>query len=189
MRAGWVTMALVIAGGTAAPALAANDMDAMVNCATVAADNDRLACYDTAVSNVSAKARAAAASRAAAATEAEKVRAAEEAKAAQIRAADEAKATKAAQVQAFGGAGLKSVPKPAGIVDSVTETVTAASLNGERLWVVVLENNMVWRQTSGDGLPTLNSGDVVTIKKGAMGGYRLVSPRWKTLQMNVMRVR
>jgi hypothetical protein len=157
---------------------------AVLACAGLARDAERLACYDRAVEAVSAEARAAASARAA---EAQQLAAAEAAaaKAAADAAAAAARAKAAADVEArkaaFGG---EQIGKPLVDPDEVTEvatTVTELLTNASGLGVFLLGNGQLWKQVDTTGLGRAKSGDAVVLSKGSLGGYRLTftkSNRW-----------
>lgn len=157
---------------------------ALLACAGLSRDADRLACYDRAVEAVSAEARAAASARAA---EAQRLAVAEAAaaKAAAEAAAAAAKAKAAADVEArkaaFGG---EQIGKPRVDPEEVTEvasTVTEIMTNSSGLGVFLLDNGQLWKQVDTASLGRAKAGDAVVLSKGFMGGYRLTfskSGRW-----------
>lgn len=63
-----------------------------------------------------------------------------------------------------------------GRVESINAHVTAVTTNASGRFVVELDNGHVWVQTETDTYPNLKSGDPVTIKRAAMGSFRLAGP-------------
>jgi len=63
-----------------------------------------------------------------------------------------------------------------GRVESINAHVTAVTTNASGRIVVELDNGHVWVQTETDTYPTLKSGDPVTIKRAALGSFRLTGP-------------
>jgi hypothetical protein len=172
-------------------------------CAAIAGDAARLACYDaafgkpavptgaTAATATTATAAAATpaiaappaaptgvtAATAAAATQAAAMPAAVPQPAA---AADAAAAGKARQEF-----GLSEVDKRAldpskaaqEKPESITGTVASTGRRQGGEWVVTLEDGQVWVESQANPMLVLKPGDVVTIRKAALGSYMLVSPR------------
>jgi hypothetical protein len=63
-----------------------------------------------------------------------------------------------------------------GRVESINANVTVVTTNESGRFVVELDNGHVWVQTEIDTYPTLKSGDPVTIKRAALGSFRLTGP-------------
>ena len=63
-----------------------------------------------------------------------------------------------------------SAPEP----KEFTSKVVSVEPRAYGRWVVTLENSQVWAQNETESRVKLRPGDVVTIKKGAMGSYQLV---------------
>jgi hypothetical protein len=161
---------------------------ALLACASIARDAERLACYDRAVEAVSADARAAAGARAA---EAAKLAAAEAA-AAKARAEAEAAALaakkaadKEARMAAFGGAAIGKGLKDPEAVEEVPSKLAELLTNASGLGVFLLENGQLWKQVDTTPLGRVKAGDDVVLSHGALGGYRLTfskSGRWVTVK-------
>jgi hypothetical protein len=139
---------------------------ALLDCTSILSDAERLSCYDTAVKTFSADARAIAERR--------------EAQAARLAAA--AAATAAAQkADSFGRASEARVES----VDSTLKEVLTDSVGKS---VFILENGQIWRQADGFRMPNARPGVAVTVKRGAMGSYRLaVAGSNRTVQVIRMR--
>jgi len=151
----------------------------ILDCAAVARDADRLACYDRVVANSSAEARAAAEKRR---VESERIAAEEAAVAAAAAAAAataQAEAAAAAKREAFGAEAIpsRSADRAAATADevqTVSSTITEVLTNRAGLSVFVLDNGQIWRQLdSSGGLPNIRTGDAVEINRAMLGGYRM----------------
>jgi hypothetical protein len=128
-------------------------------------DADRLACYDSAVKSMNAEAR-----RASEAREAE----ASAAKAAAAAAAATAAAAAAQQAEAER---KDSFGKPAAASETVSEiaaTISEVLKDSTGKSVFVLDNGQIWRQADAFNLPNARVGTSVTIKRGALGSFRMV---------------
>jgi hypothetical protein len=67
---------------------------------------------------------------------------------------------------------LDKVAKEEGPVDVLTDTISAARLDGEGNWTFTLGDGAVWRQTDKKTLsPRPKPGQKIEIKKGAMGSF------------------
>lgn len=165
---------LFVAGGALAQA-----PDRLIACASKVDDAERLACYDSVVKALNSEARAASEAREA---EAKAARAAAEASAAAAAAAAAAQA-EADRKASFG----KSVDQAAGVTE-ITATVTELLTDGNRKSVFVLDNGQIWRHADGPALPNIKAGTQVTLKKGALGSFRLV-PVGSNRSVQVVRMR
>lgn len=129
-------------------------MQAFERCAAIIDDGERLGCYDRAVAAVSASAGAAVQQRQAAAAEAQ---------------AAEAARQQAARDQAFGRESTGERD------EHLVATVSDVSVGRDRRTIVTLDNGQVWRQGEGISNLLLRPGREVTIKRGSLGSYRMVS--------------
>ena len=60
--------------------------------------------------------------------------------------------------------------------DSITATVTEVGKQPRGQFIVTLDNGHVWVQSETNSRARLAVGDTVTIKKGALASYLLVTP-------------
>ena len=183
----WSTalMALLLAAGVCA--------DATHTCATIANDGERLACYDTAFGRATGPGAPSArdATPAAAAPTAATV-AAGSATSAVVQGSP---VTPAVSTSAVGVAvtttdherdfGLseaqkqqrvpEEAPKPPQETASIETTVTIVSTRRTGEFVYALANGQVWVQSEANQNGYLRDGTGVTIKRAALGSYKLVS--------------
>lgn len=138
---------------------------ALAACISMVSDADRLRCYDTAVSALSADARAVAQRR--------------EAEAATAAAAAAAEARAAAERQAaFGSETLPAALQPEGErIQQLEARVTETFMDGRNRAVLVLDNGQIWRQTEGVMLPAIRVDTDVVLKRGPLGSYRMTIER------------
>lgn len=134
-----------------APAAAAQAPRALLDCTSILADAERLACYDNAVKAFSSEARVVAERR--------------EAQAAKLSAAAAAAAA-AQRADSFGRASEARVER----IDSTLKEMLTDSTGKS---VFILENGQIWRQADGFRIPNARPAVAVTIKRGAMGSYRI----------------
>ncbi len=179
----------VLIASLAAPPLLAQPAalpSALISCAAIAVDADRLACYDRAVIGLSAEARAISEHRAAATARlaAEKARA--DALAAEERAKTEAEAKRAN----FGSEGLPAPIRPSDpeAIDEIETTLTEVLVNRAGQNTYLLGNGQLWRQIDGDITYNIRPGEGVRIVRASMGSYRLQFLRAKRF-VNVRRLR
>lgn len=165
------SMAVTIGGSAAA-----QGPDGLVACASKVDDAERLACYDAAVRSLSAEARAASEAR-------EK-----EAKAAKAAADASAAAAAAAQAEADRANNFGKPVEKTGTVSELTATVTELLTDGNRKSVFVLDNGQIWRHADGPPLPNVKAGMQVTLKRGALGSFRLL-PVGSNRSVQVVRMR
>lgn len=157
-----LTAALLASGGAAA------QIEGFKACASISDGAKRLACYDSALAAADAQA-------------AEKL--AEQRRAAELAAAKAAAEAEARKEQerlaAFGAQGAQAAGGDEG--ESIREiSASIAELSeGVSGFVVTLDNGQVWRQTEARTLPPVRVGDGVTIRKGALGSYRMTLERQK----------
>lgn len=62
-------------------------------------------------------------------------------------------------------------------VGSISGRVTTVSILGNDRYVITLENGQVWEQTERNPRAILSPGDSVTIKRAALGSFKLNGPR------------
>jgi hypothetical protein len=159
------------------PALAQSPAD-IIACATIARDAERLACYDAAVANSSAEARAASKKRAEESARIAAREAAEAAAAAKIKAEADAAALAKAKLESFGAEGVASrsaerfEPDPRQLQE-LEATNTEVLTNRSGLGVFLLDNGQVWKQADTVSLPNVRVGDKVRIQRVLLGGYKL----------------
>jgi hypothetical protein len=151
--------------GLAAPGAAQSvDTGKLLACSAKVADAERLACYDASVKAMSSEARVVAERREAAAATAAAAAAATAAKEkaeAERRAAAEKEA-------AFGRAGMGDDR-----LDELETTLQELLRDGAGRAVFMLENGMIWRQAEPYPIPPTKAGSKVTLKRGALGSYRI----------------
>jgi hypothetical protein len=66
---------------------------------------------------------------------------------------------------------------PSEWVDSITGRVTSVSMAGNDRFVIALDNGQVWEQSERNLRAILAPGDTVTIKRAALGSFKLAGPR------------
>lgn len=173
-----VAMAMGCMAAMPAGALA-QSTDRLVACAGKVDDAERLACYDSAVKALGAEARAASDVRE---REAKAAKAAAAAAAA-AAATQAAAAAEAERKDSFGKAAAES-----GTVSELTAAITEVLKDSTGKAVFILDNGQIWRQADGFTLPNAKVGTSVTIKRGALGSFRLV-PANSNRSVQVVRMR
>ena len=139
---------------------------ALLDCTSILSDAERLACYDNAVKAFSSEARAVAERR--------------EAQSAKLAAA----AAAAAAAQRSDSFGRPSEQR----VDRIDSTLKEVLTDNSGKSVFILDNGQIWRQVDGFRLPNARPAAAVSIKRGAMGSYRLmIAGRNRTVQVVRMR--
>ena len=184
----YAATALLLAPITAA---AAQNPADLVKCATIARDAERLACYDAAVADSSAQARAASQIRARESARIAAEEAAIVAAAAKAKAEADAVALAAAQKAAFGAEGARSAERFAPRADEIQEiaaNITETLVNRSAQNVFLLDNGQMWRQVDAGSIPNVRTGDSVVIARAGLGGYHLKFVRQKR-QILVKRLR
>jgi hypothetical protein len=165
----------------AAPALAQSPdalSKSLIECAVIARDADRLACYDAAVAATSAETRAIATARAEASARIAAEEAAIAAAAAKAKADADALAAAQASKDAFGNEAIKSrgndrFAPPPGEVQEIETTLTDTFTNRAGFSVFLLENGQLWREVDVATSINTRAGDKVRIERAALGGYKL----------------
>lgn len=173
---GGAGMALAGAAGAQTPGQLP---ERLVSCAAKVNDAERLACYDAAVGSMSSEARQASEARVAEAKVAQAAAAAAAASAAQAEAAK----AEADRLAGFG--------KPASAGDTVSEieaAITEMLRDSTGKSVFILDNGQIWRQADGFRFPAMKVGTAVTVKRGALGSFRLV-PADSNRSVQVIRMR
>jgi hypothetical protein len=176
-------------GALAQTSAQAPSVDAVLACANIRSDAERLACYDKAAATLSpeiaklneAREKAAReAAREAAAKAQEEARLAA-AKAAADKQAAEQRAAKA-QVDAFGASTVAPDKRPAKAqgeeaLDTLQATIKEILRGPLGELIVVLDNDQIWRQTEPGTLPVVRVGDQVTLKKRLLSGFFMTLER------------
>lgn len=158
----------------AASPVVAQTPPAMLECAGIAVNAQRLACYDKAVASTSSEAMAISKRRAV-----ETARLERDAAAAAAIAANEAARVEAeARRQAFGSrAGYAQ--EAAERITKVEAAVKSTILAQTGSTVVILDNGQVWAQLESRGTPSIRTGDKVIVERNAFGGFELTLVRQK----------
>lgn len=161
---------IVLALGLALPAYA-DPLTALKTCATIDNDAARLACFDKemiAIDSVAAQAAKERAVALAAKTKADVIR---------IEAERVAEASRVLQAKkdSFGAEQLAATQraKDQSDVKELDATIVEVLTNALGDFTLVLDNGQIWKQTESATLPPVRNGDVVRIKKGLIGGFRL----------------
>lgn len=150
----------IVLGVLAAVSAAAAVPTAAEECSAIADDRERLECYDAVFGKPAGGGRQ------------------------PIPAVSEAEAPAAAPVNPQADFGLSDSAKAAREPDkakprypgSITDTVAAVRFKPTGELVVTLKNGQVWVQTDTLSMARLQAGETVTIRKGALGSYVLVTP-------------
>jgi hypothetical protein len=176
----------------AVPAMAQSQSE-LLACALIARDAERLACFDAAVANSSAEARAASQKRAVESARIAAEEAAIAAAAAKAKAEADAIALAEAKKAAFGAEGVSSrgverfAPDP-GDIQELDAKVTEVLVNRSQQNVFLLDNGMMWRQVDAGAIPNVRPDDEVKLSKVPLGGYKLYFVRSKRM-VKVKRLR
>jgi hypothetical protein len=137
--------------GVVLPGIATSSGESLQGCAAIAADAQRLACFDRlAAQSAAGKAPAAAAV------------------AAPV-------APAAAQPPPFG---LYKSEHPAPVEQEISAKITAFGRRADGKPTIALEGNGLWELEDSD--PLMAVGDVVTIKRSALGSFMLTTPTHRT---------
>lgn len=70
---------------------------------------------------------------------------------------------------------------------AVTARITSLKTDGEGMHVIELDNGQTWHQISGSRTLLLNTGDEVTIARGALNSFRLSTPSGRTAKVKRVR--
>lgn len=179
-KIGYATIILLVASAVPANAQKAADplAKAMIECAIIARDAERLACYDAAVAQTSAEARAIAERRAQESARIAAEEAAVAAAAAKVKAEADAVAAAEARRNAFGAETVQSrgtarfEPAPDEI-QTIETSVTDVFSNKSGFSVFLLENGQLWREADVAASLNVRAGDKVVLERAALGGYKL----------------
>jgi len=145
--------------GAVLPGTATSSGESLQGCAAIAADAQRLACFDRlAAQSAAGKAPAAAAAVAAPAAPA------------------------AAQPPAFG---LYKSEHPAPVEQEISAKITAFGRRADGKPTIALEGNGLWELEDSD--PLMAVGDVVTIRRSALGSFMLTTPTKRTHRVRRLR--
>ena len=147
---------------TTTPVLGAVPDADIIRCAGIMLDMDRLACFDALSVGVSAEAAAAAAGRKIASAEA-------------LRRSHELKTAR--RIDSF-GAEQTGATKDDEKIDELSTSVSGSYKDAYGKYLLVLDNGQFWKQLDGT-LLTIRNGDKVTLKRAALGSYRLNVERQK----------
>lgn len=146
-----------------APSALAQDLRAIERCADIAADAERLACYDREIATLSARAREAAARR-------------QQEQAAAARAREEAQAR--SRVENFGAEAIaRAVPEEDEEASTLEARLAEVLTDRNQRGIFILDNGQMWRQVHGAPPPLTKEGDPVRIRRGTLGSYRLTLQR------------
>lgn len=170
-----VAAILVLAATVQAPVMA-QSRDAMLKCARIVDDAERIVCYDRLVAETTAEGKRIVSDRQAKTDELMAEREAAR------RAEAEAK-----QRERFGGEGL-GVGVDGERLEALQSTLGEVLTDQTGRMVFMLENGQVWRQTDGVFRGSLKSGAELTIKRTRLGGYLMTFPGTNRT-VNVKRVR
>jgi hypothetical protein len=142
-----LTAALTIAADAVPPAL--------LSCASLKKNSERLACYDQTIARLSDSASAAASERSA-----------------------------EAMFGAHAATNRKSAPAvEREEVTSVSARVTALRTDASGALLIDLDNGQQWRQMSGASAPLLEVGHEVTITRAALNSFRMSTPTGRALKV------
>lgn len=132
-------------------------------CASMKRNTERLACYDRAVEQLSSTS------------------------------ADSATTFKPSPEALFGAKatdalrGTSSTTPQREELAAVTARITSLKIDGEGMHVIELDNDQTWHQISGPRTLLLNTGDEVTIARGALNSFRLSTPSGRTAKVKRVR--
>lgn len=167
MQRHWILGLTALGVASALPtAAAAQAPKALLDCTAILSDAERLACYDKTVKAFSSEARIVAERR--------------EAQAGKLAAAA-AVAAAAQKADTFGRASESRI-------ESVDSTLREMLTDNTGKSVFILENGQIWRQADGFRVPNVRPGTAITIRRGAMGSFRItVAGSNRTAQVVRMR--
>lgn len=129
---------------------------ALLSCASVKKNSERLACYDQTIERLSSDSASAAAP----------------------------KPSAEAMFGAQAAAGRTSAPAlEREELTSVSARVTALHHDASGALLIDLDNGQQWRQTSGSNSPLLEVGHRVTITRAALNSFRMSTPTGRALKV------
>lgn len=151
----WPLLALTAILTFPGPVVADSDLQAaMLRCAAIEGSAQRLSCFDAQVAALAQPTQTTAAS---------------QATAAQRQSEDDAFGMNA--TVAAGKPQVEKAPTPAALTLSVTRLQQRSS----GAFVVTLENGQIWEQPRAERGLRVKVGDTVTIKRGALGSFRMIA--------------
>lgn len=158
--------ACIAALAAALPGIALSSGESLQSCAAIASDSQRLACFDhLAAQSLAGKVAPAPAAAATAAV---------------------APAATAAQPSPTPAPfGLYAAEHPAPVEQQISAKVIALGQSPSGKPTVALEDNGLWELDAID--PLLAAGDLVTIKRGALGSFMLTTPSKRTHRVRRLR--
>lgn len=165
-----IALLLSLGAACAAPSFALADVPGadMVRCAAVVSDSERLACYDGLADRLGEAAAVAKARKQAAAEAAAKAAAG-----AALAAEQAAAAAEARKVERFGA---ESTGNREALDDGKLNELSAKAVeiftDKYGMYRLMLDNGQLWKQVDGK-LLTVRRGDEITVKRAALGSYRL----------------
>lgn len=152
-----LTVAVLLNAGTARAEAAGVVPPALLACAAVKKNSERLACYDQTIEHLSSDAAGAAA--------------------APVRSAE-------AMFGASSGPQRAAAPTiEREELTSVSARVKALRHDASGALVIDLDNGQQWRQMSGSSSPLLEVGHEVTITRGALNSFRMSTPSGRALKV------
>ena len=86
-----------------------------------------------------------------------------------------------AAVPAAGSAAVRQT------LTSITARVRSIRREGDGLWRTELDNGQTWRELAGRTTLLLAAGDEVTINRGVLGSFSMVTPSGRSLKVNRVR--
>jgi type VI secretion system protein VasI len=157
--------ACIVALSAALPGIAVASGESLQSCAAIAADTQRLACFDRlAAQSAAGKASGAVAAGAPATA---------------------AAAAALAPPPAPPPFGLRAAENPAPLEQEISAKVTGFGRHSDGKPTVALEGNGLWELDDTD--PLLGVGDLVTIKRSALGSFMLTTPTKRTHRVRRLR--
>lgn len=168
--------------------MAAWGQDSLESCARISDDARRLACYDGLAGRVMQGTAVAAAPSPAPATAPEIATAPATAPAAADAPPVAATPVAVDRVADFGLSDqARKEREPEKWVESITARVTNVGQTASDRYVITLDNGQVWVQSETNTRAILAPGDTVTIKRAALGSFKLSGPRsvfWRVKRLH-----
>lgn len=157
---------------------------AMAECAVIARDAERLACYDAAIAQTSPQARAITERRAKESARIAAEEAAIAAAAARARAETDRLAAAEARRNAFGAEtvttrGGKRFEGSPDEIRTIDTTIAESFKNRDGFSVFLLENGQLWREVDLPTTLNTRAGDKVMLQHAPLGGYKMNFARLK----------
>lgn len=168
--------------------MAAWGQDSLESCARISDDARRLACYDGLAGRVMQGTAVAAVPSPAPETTPEIATVLAPAPAAAAAAPVAAAPVAVERVAEFGlSEQARKEREPEKWVESVTARVTNVGQTASDRYVITLDNGQVWVQSETNTRAILAPGDTVTIKRAALGSFKLSGPRsvfWRVKRLH-----